>query len=63
MKTLEEVLQGIAAFVKDMEELDVDVTLAIAGDPRDLELRPGVTLMAILEMKLGKDLEVVPRGH
>jgi len=58
MKTLKEVLEGIEAFVKDMEDLGVDVELAIAGDPMVLELKPGITLLAVLKMNIGEDLEV-----
>jgi len=57
MSTLEEVFEGIEAFMKDMEELGVDVQVAIAGDPMKLELKPGVTLLAILKMDLKEDLE------
>ena len=57
MSTLEEVFEGIEAFMKDMEELGIDVQVAIAGDPMKRELKPGVTLLAILKMDLKEDLE------
>ena len=56
MKSLKEVLEGIEAFKKDMEDLGVDVTVAIAGDPMKLELKPGITLLAVVQMEL-KDME------
>jgi len=58
MKTLKEVLEGIEAFVKDMEELGVDVELAVAGDPKKVLRADRVTLLAILKMNIGEDLEV-----
>ena len=57
MKTLKEVLKGIEAFVKDMEELGVEVTMALAGDPANMMRAPGVTLLAVLQLQLGEDLE------
>ena len=60
MKSVQEVFEGIEAFVKDMEELGVDVKIAITGtpgDPMKLDLKPGVTLLAVLEMELKEDLE------
>lgn len=57
MKTLKEVLEGIEAFVKDMEKLGVEVTMAIAGDPANMMRAPGVTLLAVLQLQLGEDLE------
>ena len=48
---------GIEAFVKDMEDLGVDVKIAMVGDPLKRELKPGVTLLAVLEMELKEDLE------
>ena len=57
MKTLKKVLEGVEAFVKDMEDLGVEVTMALAGDPANMMRAPGVTLLAVLKMNLGEDLE------
>lgn len=55
MKSLQDVFDGIAAFVKDMKELGVDVDIAIAGDPMKLKLTPNVTLLAVVKMKLKEE--------
>ena len=57
MKSVQEVFEGIEAFVKDMEELGVDVKIAMAYDPLKRDLKPGVTLLTVLEMELKEDLE------
>lgn len=62
MKSLEEILKGVEAFVEDMEELGVDVKVSIAGDPMKLELRPGVTLLAVVKKELGENLEAEGGG-
>jgi len=55
MKSLQEVFDGIEAFVKDMKELGVDVDITIAGDPMKLKLTPNVTLLAVVKQKLRGD--------
>jgi len=57
LKSIQEVFEGIEAFVKDMEDLGVDVKIAMVGDPLKRELKPGVTLLTVLEMELKEDLE------
>jgi len=57
LKSLQEVLEGIEAFKKDMEDLGVEVDVAVVGDPSNMMRAPGVTLLAVLKLKLGEDLE------
>ncbi len=57
MKSLQEVLEGIEAFKKDMEDLGVDVMVVVAGDYEKVPLEGRVTFLALLQMDIGEDLE------
>lgn len=62
-QTLKEILEGIEAFVQDMEELGADVTVAVAGDLKELQPENRATLLAVVKLDLAEDLEVRPRGQ
>lgn len=70
MTPLEKVFSNIEAFVKDMEDLGVEVKVEV-GDPvkreRQLQkirdkaiLKPGTRLLAVIKMELKEDLEASP---
>ena len=48
MKSLQEVLEGIEAFKKDMEDLGAEVKVTVSGSPE---------LLAIIKLELKEDLE------
>ncbi len=56
-------LEGIEAFVKDMEDLGVDVDVAVVGDPKKLMRESTVTLLAVVKLKLEEDLEEGEHGR
>jgi len=57
MKSLQEVLEGIEAFKRDMEELGVDVEVAVAGDPGKMPREDKVTLLGVVKLQLEEDPE------
>ena len=58
MSSLEEVFKGVDAFVKDMEELGLDVRLTVINTPAGFGPRGLLNLTAIVRKELGEDLEI-----
>jgi len=56
MESIMKAHKCIAAFVKDMEDLGVDVDLGFIGD-LTLELKPGVTVLAVIRIRLDEEAE------
>ena len=55
MKSLQDVLEAIAGFVRDMDALGVEVDVALVGDPSKTMRAPDCTLLAVLKMKLEEE--------
>ena len=57
MKPLLEVLAGIEAFKKDMEDLGVDVDVSATGVSENWGKGPSVTVISLVLKDLEEDLE------
>ncbi|MBA7539313.1 hypothetical protein ES705_31592 [subsurface metagenome] len=57
MKSLQEVLEGIEAFKKDMEELGVDVTTSIMGTAPDVNYKVVLNISVLVKKVLEENLE------